>query len=225
MLCISLILRIFAPSNEDNSMTEIAKRIDSTNEGQILFISDFSDINDNEKVVSRALSVEEKRGKIVRLANGVYLRPKNTRFGIVYPSIDEMVLAIAQRDKVQVQPSGVTALNKLGLSTQVPTKYTYLTSGSGRVLILGNRTIELKRSVPKNFAFKTVLAALLVQALRTLGQKNVGEQELSTIRKLVRDEERKDLFVQDLTLMPVWMRKMITNMINNEHYGTLDKSH
>lgn len=39
-------------------MTEIAKRIDSTNEGQILFISDFSDINGNEKVVSRALSVE-----------------------------------------------------------------------------------------------------------------------------------------------------------------------
>ncbi|MBV3389343.1 DUF6088 family protein, partial [Segatella copri] len=184
------------------------------------------DINDNEKVVSRALSVEEKKGNIVRLANGVYLRPKNTRFGIVYPSIDEMVMAIAQRDKVQIQPSGVTALNKLGLSTQVPTKYTYLTSGSGRVLTLGNRTIELKRSVPKNFAFQTVLAALLVQALRTLGQKNVGNHELSTIRKLVNEEEHKDLFVQDLTLMPVWMRKLITDIIDkNEHYDTLVKSH
>ena len=122
-------------------------------------------------------------------------------------------MAIAQRDKVQIQPSGVTALNKLGLSTQVPTKYTYLTSGSGRVLTLGNRTIELKRRFPKNFAFQTVLAALLVQALRTLGQKNVGNQELSTIRKLVNEEEHKDLFVQDLTLMPVWMRKLITDTI------------
>ena len=83
-------------------MAEIANRIYETSEGQILFISDFSDINDNEKVVSRALSVEEKKGNIVRLANGVYLRPKNTRFGIVYPSIDEMVMAIAQRDKVQI---------------------------------------------------------------------------------------------------------------------------
>ena len=80
-------------------MAEIANRIYETSEGQILFISDFSDINDNEKVVSRALSVEEKKGNIVRLANGVYLRPKNTRFGIVYPSIDEMVMAIAQRDE------------------------------------------------------------------------------------------------------------------------------
>lgn len=95
----------------------------------------------------------------------------------------------------------------------MPTKYTYLTSGSGRVLTLGNRTIELKRRFPKNFAFQTVLAALLVQALRTLGQKNVGNQELSTIRKLVNEEEHKDLFVQDLTLMPVWMRKLITDTI------------
>ena len=211
MLRISLIFYIFAPLKKGNDMAEIANRIYETSEGQILFISDFSDINDNEKVVSRALSVEEKKGNIVRLANGVYLRPKNTRFGIVYPSI---------------QPSGVTALNKLGLSTQVPTKYTYLTSGSGRVLTLGNRTIELKRSVPKNFAFQTVLAALLVQALRTLGQKNVGNQELSTIRKLVNEEEHKDLFVQDLTLMPVWMRKLITDIIDkNEHYDTLVKSH
>lgn len=136
-----------------------------------------------------------------------------------------MVMAIAQRDKVQIQPSGVTALNKLGLSTQVPTKYTYLTSGSGRVLTLGNRTIELKRSVPKNFAFQTVLAALLVQALRTLGQKNVGNQELSTIRKLVNEEEHKDLFVQDLTLMPVWMRKLITDIIDKTSIMTLWLNH
>ena len=107
----------------------------------------------------------------------------------------------------------------------MPTKYTYLTSGSGRVLTLGNRTIELKRSVPKNFAFQTVLAALLVQALRTLGQKNVGNQELSTIRKLVNEEEHKDLFVQDLTLMPVWMRKLITDIIDKTSIMTLWLNH
>ena len=47
-----------------------------------------------------------------------------------------------------------------------------------------------------------------------------------TIRKLVNEEEHKDLFVQDLTLMPVWMRKLITDIIDkNEHYDTLVKSH
>lgn len=196
-------------------MSEITKRIENMHEGQILFISDFSDLNGNEKVVSRALSAEEKKGNIVRLAKGMYLRPKNTRFGIVYPSVDEMVKAIAHRDKSKVQPCGMTALNMLGLSTQVPTKYTYLTSGSSRKLKLGDRLIELKRSVPKNFVFKTTLGALLMQALKSLGEKNISKQEIVQIRKLIENEKRMEHFKLDILLMPIWMRKLITNIINN----------
>lgn len=196
-------------------MSEITKRIENMHEGQILFISDFSDLNGNEKVVSCALSAEEKKGNIVRLAKGMYLRPKSTRFGIVYPSVDEMVKAIAHRDKSKVQPCGMTALNMLGLSTQVPTKYTYLTSGSSRKLKLGDRLIELKRSVPKNFVFKTTLGALLMQALKSLGKKNISKQEIVQIRKLIDNEKRMEHFKLDILLMPIWMRKLITNIINN----------
>ena len=196
-------------------MSEITKRIENMHEGQILFISDFSDLNGNEKVVSRALSAEEKKGNIVRLAKGMYLRPKSTRFGIVYPSVDEMVKAIAHRDKSKVQPCGMTALNMLGLSTQVPTKYTYLTSGSSRKLKLGDRLIELKRSVPKNFVFKTTLGALLMQALKSLGDKNISKQEIVQISKLIDNEKRMEHFKLDILLMPIWMRKLITNIINN----------
>ena len=196
-------------------MSEITKRIENMHEGQILFISDFSDLNGNEKVVSRALSAEEKKGNIVRLAKGMYLRPKSTRFGIVYPSVDEMVKAIAHRDKSKVQPCGMTALNMLGLSTQVPTKYTYLTSGSSRKLKLGDRLIELKRSVPKNFVFKTTLGALLMQALKSLGERNISKQEFVQIHKLIDNEKRMEQFKLDVLLMPIWMRKLITNIINN----------
>ena len=196
-------------------MSEITKRIENMHEGQILFISDFSDLNGNEKVVGRALSAEEKKGNIVRLAKGMYLRPKSTRFGIVCPSVDEMVKAIAHRDKSKVQPSGMTALNMLGLSTQVPTKYTYLTSGSSRKLKLGDRIIELKRSVPKNFVFKTTLGALLMQALKSLGEKNISRLEIVQIRKLIDNEKRMEQFKLDVLLMPIWMRKLITNIINN----------
>lgn len=196
-------------------MSEITKRIENMYEGRILFISDFSDLNGNEKVVSRALSAEEKKGNIVRLAKGMYLRPKITRFGIVYPSVDEMVKAIAHRDKSKVQPCGMTALNMLGLSTQVPTKYTYLTLGSSRKLKLGDRLIELKRSVPKNFVFKTTLGALLMQALKSLGEKNISRQEIVQICKLIDNEKRMEQFKLDVLLMPIWMRKLITNIINN----------
>ena len=86
-------------------MSEITKRIENMHEGQILFISDFSDLNGNEKVVSRALSAEEKKGNIVRLAKGMYLRPKSTRFGIVYLYLRMLSRPFLERMMQQVQPS------------------------------------------------------------------------------------------------------------------------
>ena len=86
-------------------MSEITKRIENMHEGQILFISDFSDLNGNEKVVSRALSAEEKKGNIVRLAKGMYLRPKSTRFGIVYLYLRMLSRPFLERMMLQAQPS------------------------------------------------------------------------------------------------------------------------
>ena len=87
-------------------MSEITKRIENMHEGQILFISDFSDLNGNEKVVSRALSAEEKKGNIVRLAKGMYLRPKSTRFGIVYLYLRMLNRHFLERMMLLAQPSG-----------------------------------------------------------------------------------------------------------------------
>ena len=86
-------------------MSEITKRIENMHEGQILFISDFSDLNGNEKVVSRVLSAEEKKGNIVRLAKGMYLRPKSTRFGIVYLYLRMFSRHFLEKMMQQVQPS------------------------------------------------------------------------------------------------------------------------
>ena len=102
-------------------------------------------------------------------------KPRKSRFGIVLPTVDKVVQAIATRDNAQVLPSGMTALNILGLSTQVPINYTYLTTGSERTVKLANRQVTLKRGVPKNFCNETRLIALLVQALRSLKQENVTD--------------------------------------------------
>ncbi len=66
--------------------------------------------------------------------------------------------------------------------------YTYLTTGSERIIKLTNRQVVLKRGVPKNFCYKTRLIALLVQALKTLKQENVGQEELQNIRTLIAKE-------------------------------------
>ena len=135
---------------------------------------------------------------------------------MVMPSIEHIVTAIAARDKAQVLPSGATALNALGLSTQVPMSYSFLTTGSARNMDIGNRKVTLKRGVPRNFAYKTQLIALLVQALRSLGEQNVDEEKLSQIRYLIEQEKDVAALTDDIAMMPEWMRRVVKPMIESQ---------
>jgi hypothetical protein len=150
----------------------------------------------------------------VKLSQGVYAKPRKSRFGNVYPSVDKVAQAIATRDKAEVLPSGMTALNVLGLSTQVPMNYTYLTTGSERTVNMDSRKVVLKRGVPKNFCYKTRLIALLVQALKALKQENIGQAEIQTIRSLITIEPDKNALKMDIDLMPAWMKRIVKPMLS-----------
>lgn len=82
---------------------------------------------------------------LVRISQGIYLYPMRNRFGILKPSIDDIAVAIAQKDKAGIIPSGLTALNKLALSTQVTMNAVYLTDATAREIKIGNSTIVLKQ--------------------------------------------------------------------------------
>lgn len=122
--------------------------------------------------------------------------------------------AIAKRDNAQILPSGTVALNALGLSSQVPDSYSFITTGSARVIMIGANRVILKRGVPRNFIYKSKLIALLVQALRELGENNVGEAELAQIRELVSNETDYQTLTGDVQLMPEWMKRLVKSMIN-----------
>ena len=101
----------------------------------------------------------------------------------------------------------------LGLSTQVPMAYTYITSGSSRQLIVDGKTINLQRAVPRNFAYKTRLAALIVQALKATGAENIGPEEISALKNAINKHPDKEAFQSDVLLMPVWMKTIITPLL------------
>ena len=149
----------------------------------------------------------------MKLAQGIYAKPRWSRFGVVLPSVDKIVQAIAARDNAEVLPSGMTALNILGLSTQVPMKYSYLTTGSERTIKLKNQEIRLKRGVPKNFCYKTKLITLLVQALKALKQQNVGQEEIQVIRSLISKEPDRIALAKDVDMMPNWMKRIVKPML------------
>lgn len=144
--------------------TTLKQRIEAMPEDCILFRSDFPEYH--TEFVGNILTELTNDGTLVKIAHGIYTKPRKSRFGIVLPSVDKIVQAIATRDNAKVLPSGMTALNSLGLSTQVPMNYTFLTTGSERTIILSNRKVVLKRGVPKTSVIELALFHYLFKHLR-----------------------------------------------------------
>ena len=189
----------------------LKQRIEAMPEDCILFRSDFPEYH--TEFVGSILSELTTEGMLVKIAHGIYTKPRKSKFGVVLPSVDKVVQAITVRDNAEVLPSGMTALNALGLSTQVPMNYTFLTTGSERTINLSNRKVVLKRGVPKNFCYGTLLISLLVQALKALKKENIGESELNIIRQLVSKETDKEALSKDVDMMPAWMKRIIKPML------------
>ena len=105
---------------EDKPLRQIIEEIPP---GNVLFRTDFPQYN--VEFVGNVLTRLVEDNVIVKLAQGIYYRPKLSRFGAVKPSIIQIAESIAKRDNAVILPVGETALNELGLSTQVPMTYTF----------------------------------------------------------------------------------------------------
>lgn len=197
--------------NEQNIEKKIRCVIDRKKHGTILFASDFADMGER-KTINKAFERIALSGKIIRLARGIYCKPKvdtEFGFGILYPSVDDVAQAIAQRDKCRIVPTGDAASNKLGLSTQVPMNAVYFTDGTPRrIKIYNGKGILFKHVVPKRLDFKSELIMLITFALQAIGQGNVSDEQLKRINQLL-SHEPKEQIVEDLKLVPGWIRSII----------------
>lgn len=202
------IIQIMASQSIEN---KILYTINRKKHGAILFASDFASAGER-KAINKALERIALSGKIIRIARGIYCKPKvdtEFGFGILYPSVDEVAQAIAQRDKCRIVPTGDTALNKLGLSTQVPMNAVYYTDGTPRrIKVYNGKGILFKHVVPKRLNFKSELVMLITFALQTIGQGHVSDEQLDRIKQLL-SKESKERVYEDLELIPSWIRSII----------------
>ena len=178
----------------------------------VLFVDDFLDYGNSESVKKALLRLKEKE-ILVRLAHGIYLYPKvDKELGVLFPSTEDIARAIARRDKARIVLTGVQALNKLGLSTQVPMKVVYLTDGAARSIKVGKRTITFKKTSPKNLLPKGEISSLVIQALKTIGQSKVDNTLLIKIHKLLKKEKSENI-INDAKLAPAWINKLLMQTI------------
>jgi len=171
--------------------------------------SDFADLQ-NDALVSRVLSRLEAEGMLIRITQGLYLYPKRTKYGIVMPTLFEIAQTISEKEHAHVIPSGMTALNKLGLSAQVPMNAVYITDGTPRKLNIGNQSITFKRATPRMFSYKSTLFPLVVSAMRELGEKGVSDDVVEHIIKVLDKEDDRKALRHDYMMAPQWIRKRLS---------------
>lgn len=214
MLPDRLKIHIFASRSILNMKTiltkEIRSTIDRNGPNRLYMVSDFTGLN-NDALVTRALSRLEKEGVLVRISQGLYLHPVKNRFGVLRPSVDEIAYAIAEKDRARIIPCGLTALNKLGLSTQVAMNAVYLTDATARELAVGNRKIIFKRSAPRNFAYKTDLFPMIVAAMKELGKDGVTDEQIAIIKSAIEKYEGDDDEIKyDYSIAPRWIKQRLS---------------
>lgn len=180
-----------------NYFEQILSRIESMAKGEVFIISDFSDLAD-EATVRKALSRLEEDGKIRRIMRGVYENPKFNDFlgEYVKPHPDKIAKALARNYGWTIVPCGDTALNMLGLSTQVPAVWLYVSDGNYREYTCGNFVIQFKRTTNKEISKISFKTALVIQAIKALGKDKITGDVIEKIRSLATDKEKEQMFVE-----------------------------
>lgn len=189
----------------------VVDRIEQMEKGSIFFPSDFIDISSSD-AIRQSLSRMVKKGSIKRIAQGIYCIPReNKMLGLeIMPTSDEIAKRVAERDKVKIVPTGDTALNQTGLSTQIPVNTIYLTNGARKQIALanGNKIIFRESNELRIFEFVSRLMMLVVSAMRTIGESLITDSQVERLKELSDKVPLKD-YNHDIMLAPAWVRKKL----------------
>ena len=190
-------------------MEIISDKINSFDSHKVFFANDFLDIASNATVrqILKRLADEDK---IKRVIDGFYYNPRYSELIGEYEavSIHELALAIARKYNWNIAPYNSTALNLLGLSTQVPTHYKYISSGRYKKYKIGDTILEFKKVNPGEIANMSLKTATVIQAIKSLGKENITREVIQKIRKEVSEKERIDLMNESKSV-PSWIYEVI----------------
>ncbi len=193
---------------QQNIEKQVLASMKKAGKAKLFFPENFSSLA-STAAIRKALQRLTENNEVVRIAQGIYTIPEiDLEIGPVNPGIEAIAMAIAKRDKATIVPTGVYALNRLGLSTQVPLNIVYLTDGAARKVKIGKQSIKFKKTTPKNLLAKGPISSLVIQALRAIGKDKVSKPELDKIYLLLKKEKPQHL-QHDMKLAPVWIADIL----------------
>ena len=197
-------------------MTGLPSRIlqlaDESAEGSLLRANALLHLG-TRAAVDQALSRLARSGELMRICQGVYVRPVQTRFGLRPPSMGKVLAALSALWGETIVPCGALAANALGLTTQVPIRLVYLTAGPSRKLTFGRLIVEMRHAPRWQLAAPHRLAGDAVRALSWLDPSEVAEG-LQALRHKLSPEDFREL-VELRSTMPSWMAKSVSAMVSD----------
>jgi len=181
--------------------SQIENKIKRSKPGQIILPSDFKDLG-TSTAIRKTLSRLVDQKVLVRMGQGVYVIPIHDKlFGEVLPSMEEIAASLAEKEHVKIMPTGQYALNKIGLSNQVPMKMVFLTNGTKKNITIGKSSIVFQPTTTKKLAMMGSISSLLFLGLEELDLNRLTESELEKIIDLLKKEDQNNL-KHDLKLAP-----------------------
>ena len=178
-------------------LNQIRGNIERAESGSVFVSTDFTDITD-KKTVNMGLIRLADEGLIKKILFGVYYKPEFSELlgETVAPSPNKVAHALARNFGWTIVPCGDTALNLLGLSTQVPSQWVYVSDGAYKEYSFDNTVIKFKRTTNKEISKLSYKTALTIQALKALGKENVSEQIICRLKKALCEEDKEKMLTE-----------------------------
>ena len=194
------------------SFQTIRKRIASAPHGSAFVAGDFTDVASNA-AANEALLRLLRLGDVRRVLHGVYEKPWYNDFlrETIKPEPDEIAKALARKFNWTIAPCGDAALNLLGLSSQVPTVWTYVSTGPYRTYEMEGATLRFKHAANKEFVSPLEKSNRVVQALKALGERCVDAASVAGFRRSLGKEDRERLLA-DSQYTTGWIRAAIQSI-------------
>ena len=192
-----------------NYKQEILNKIENFGPNKIFIANDFFDIAGYETVRSTLNRLVGDK-ELMRIMKGVYYKPEYIKLIGEYaaPSVNEVANAIARKYNWTIAPAGNTALNLLGLSTQVPAKWTYISDGRYASFSFGNVTIEFKRRNNGDISKMSTLTAMVIQSIKEIGKDNISQKQIDYLRGKLSEKEKSELLTDSKTTS-AWVYEVI----------------
>ena len=197
-------------------LNQIRGNIEKAENGSVFVSTDFTDITD-KKTVNMGLIRLADEGLIKKILFGVYYKPEFSKLlgETVAPSPNKVAHALARNFGWTIVPCGDTALNLLGLSTQVPSQWVYVSDGAYKEYTFDNTTIKFKRTTNKEISKVSYKTALTIQALKALGKENITEQVILRLKMILTDEEKEKMLAESKSATS-WVLELIKVICKDE---------